>query len=34
VRIEAADLEILDRWLDRVLDAATLDAVFEDGGSA
>ncbi len=28
-RIAAADLEELDTWLDRVLDAATLDAVFE-----
>ena len=30
-RVAAADLDSLDRWLDRVLDAATLEAVFHDG---
>lgn len=30
-RVEAADPDTLDDWLDRVLDAPTLDAVFEGG---
>ena len=30
-RVSAADLDTLDRWFDRALDAATLDAVFDDG---
>lgn len=29
VRLEAAETETLDRWLDRILDAPTRDAVFE-----
>jgi len=28
--VEAADRETLDRWLDRILDAPTRDALFED----
>jgi len=30
-RVSAADLASLDQWLDRVLDAPTLDAVFDEG---
>ena len=30
-RLSAADLDMLDRWADRVLDAPTLDAVFDEG---
>ncbi len=30
-RVSAASIEALDQWLDRVLDAPTLDAVFDDG---
>jgi len=29
-RVSAADLDSLDQWLDRVLDAPTLDAVFDE----
>ena len=29
-RVAAADLDALDRWLDRVIDAPTLGAVFDD----
>ncbi len=29
----AADLGALDRWLDRVLDAPTLEAVFDEAAS-
>lgn len=29
-RVTAAGLDVLDRWLDRVLDAPTLDAVFDE----
>jgi len=32
-RVETADLEALERWLDRVLDAPTLEAVFDEGTS-
>ncbi len=32
-RVNGADLDTLDRWLDRVLDAPTLDAVFDEGAS-
>jgi hypothetical protein len=31
-RITAADLDSLDRWLDRVVEAPTLDAVLEAHG--
>jgi len=30
-RVSSADVNALDQWLDRVLDAPTLDAVFEEG---
>jgi len=29
--VSAASVEALDQWLDRVLDAPMLDAVFDDG---
>ncbi|WP_459827960.1 DUF4351 domain-containing protein, partial [Hydrogenophilus islandicus] len=32
LRISAASLEELESWLDRILDAPTLDAVFEEQG--
>ncbi len=32
-RVTAAEIDVLDQWLDRVLDAPTLDAVFGDGKS-
>ena len=30
-RVAAADLDTLERWFDRGIDAPTLDAVFDDG---
>ena len=30
VRLDTATLEQLDRWTDRILDASTVDAVFEE----
>ena len=30
-RVSAADIDTLDQWLDRVLEAPTLDAVFDEG---
>ncbi|WP_029010217.1 Rpn family recombination-promoting nuclease/putative transposase [Azospirillum halopraeferens] len=32
-RVNAADLDALDRWFDRALDAPTLEAVFDEAGS-